>query len=157
MVGFRDDLEHESISTLPLREAIVVHAGTVIRAAVAAMRHQSLGCAVIVRVGMVPAGLFTEKSLIKALVSHASLDDHPVSQYADTSFLSVKGSEPISRVWDAICRDGVRFVCVTDDDGRLIGVTGQRAIAEYIAEYFPQQVMVQRLGCTPWMQQREGA
>ncbi len=157
MVKFRDDIEHEPISSLPLREAIAVHAGTLLRAAVASMRHQSIGCAVIVRVGMIPVGLFTEKSLIKALVSHDSLDDHPVSQYADTSFVSVSASEPISRVWDAICRDGIRFVCVTDDEGKLVGVTGQRAISEYIAEYFPQQVMVQRLGCTPWMQQREGA
>lgn len=157
MIGFREDLEQEPIHNLSIRDAIVVYPGTLIRAAVALMRHRSIGCAVIVQAGMVPSGLFTERSLMEALVQNASLDNRPVSEFAETNFLAVKRSEPIARVWDAIYQDGHRFVCVTDDDGKLIGVTGQRAIAEYIAEYFPQQVMVQRLGCTPWMQQREGA
>ena len=60
-------------------------------------------------------------------------------------------------VLDVDCGDGLQFVCVTDDEGQIVGVTGQRGIAEYVAESFPQQVAVQRLGCTPWMQQREGA
>ena len=157
MIGFREDLEQETIASLPLREAIVVHPDTVVRAAVAVMRHRSIGCAVIVDIGMVPTGLFTERSLLDALVQNASLDDRPVSDFAESNFLSVKRSEPVSRVWDAIYQDGLRFICVTDDQGKLIGITGQRGIAEYIAECFPQQVMVQRLGSTPWMQQREGA
>ncbi len=157
MIGFREELEQEPIRSLPLREAIVVYPDTLLRAAVAVMRHRCIGCAVIVDIGMAPTGLFTERSLLDALIQHASLDNRPVSQFAEPNFLSVKSSEPISRVWDAIYEDGCRFICVTDDDGKLIGVTGQRGIAEYIAECFPQQVMVQRLGSTPWMQQREGA
>jgi CBS domain-containing protein len=157
MVEFCHDLENESIRELPLRDAIVVYPNTLIRAAVAVMRNRSLGCAVIVEEGWIPTGLFTEQSLLKVLMQNASLDDRPVRDFAEPNFLAVKHSEPISRVWNAIQREGFRFICVTDDDGKLIGVTGQRGIAEYIAEYFPQQVMVQRLGSTPWMQQREGA
>ena len=157
MIAFREGLEQETIGSLPLRDAIVVYPDTVIRAAVAVMRHRSIGCAVIVDIGMVPTGLFTERSLLDALVQNASLDERPVSQFAESHFLSVKSSEPISRVWDAIYQNGFRFICVTDDDGKLIGITGQRGIAEHIADCFPQQVMVQRLGSKPWMQQREGA
>ena len=32
-----------------------------------------------------------------------------------------------------------------------------RTIAEYLAESFPREVLTQRLGSTPWMDQREGA
>ncbi len=157
MISFRQDLELDPIRNLPLRDAIVVSPNTLIRAAVALMRDRSLGCAVIVEHGLFPVGLFTEQSVLKVLTQNASLDERPVRAFADPNFMSVTASEPISKVWDAIQTNGLRFICVTDDDGRLIGITGQRGIAEYIAEYFPQQVTVQRLGSTPWMQQREGA
>ncbi len=156
-MGFREVLEHETVGELPLREAIEVRSGTVLRAAVAVMRSRSLGCAVLVDSSGVPSGIFTEHSLMNALMQDASLDDRPVIEFADPKFLSVTLSEPIAHVWDAIHGDGLRFVCVTDDNGKLIGITGQRGISEYISECFPQQVAVQRLGSTPWMQQREGA
>ncbi len=156
-MGFREQLEQEPTSSLPLRDAVVVHSGTLVRAAVADMRTQSLGCAVIVDYARVPSGIFTEQSVIELLVQNASLDDRPIQDFADSSFVSVKSSEPISRVWDAIQLGGARFVCVTDDDGKLIGITGQRGVAEYLAECFAKQVTIQRLGSTPWMQDREGA
>jgi CBS domain-containing protein len=156
-MGFREQLEQEPTSSLPLRDAVVVHSGTLVRAAVAEMRTHSLGCAVIVDSAGVPSGIFTEQSVIELLVQNASLDDRPIQDFADPSFVSVRSSEPISRVWDAIQLAGARFVCVTDDDGRLIGITGHRGVAEYLADCFAEQVTVQRLGSTPWMQNREGA
>ena len=156
-MGFREDLEHDPISSLQLREAIRVRPETVIRAAVAKMSSHSLGCAVIVDDEGNPCGLFTEQSLLGALVNDVSLDDHCVNEFAEASFEVVKTSEPVSRVWEAIRREGRRFVCVIDDDGNVVGVTGTRGVLEYVSEYFPQQVAVQRLGSKPWMEQREGA
>ena len=156
-MAFRDDLEQELVSSLPLRDAIIVQSGTLVRAAIADMRAHSMGCAVIVDDAKVPTGIFTEQSVIKLLMEHASLDDRPVQDFADPHFISVQSGEPISRVLDAIQRSGARFVCVTDDGGKLIGLTGQRGMAEYVADCFAQQVTVQRLGSTPWMQNRDGA
>ena len=156
-LGFRKEIEFDSISSLQLRDAIVVHQFTVVRAAIAMMRDKSLGCAVIVDQSGKPIGLFTEQSVVEVLVSNASLDERPVCEFAERDFLCVKASEPIARVWDAVQRAGVRFVAVTDERGNLIGITGQRGIAEYISEYFPRQVVVQRLGSKPWMENREGA
>ncbi len=154
---FREHLEQEPTSSLSLRDAVVVHAGTVVRGAIASMRTRSLGCAVIVDHAGAPTGIFTEQSVIELLFKNMSLDDRPIQDFADSNFVFVKDSEPISRVWDAIQNGGARFVCVVDDDGKLIGITGQRGIAEYVADCFAKHVTVQRLGCTPWMQQREGA
>lgn len=156
-MSFREQLEQEPTSSLPIRDAILVHSGTLVRAAIADMRTQGLGCAVIVDYARVPSGIFTEQSVIELIVKNASLDDRPIQDFADNHFVSVKSSDPISRVWDAIQLDGARFVCVTDDDGKLTGITGQRGVAEYVAECFAKQVTVQRLGSTPWMQDREGA
>jgi CBS domain-containing protein len=156
-MGFRQDLEQDHVSSLSLRDAIIVRAETTIAEAVGLMREKSLGCAVIVDPSGTASGIFTEQSLLAALAQHGSLADQTVGDYSDPHFLSLPSSAPISRVWDAIEQDGLRFICVTDDGGKLIGVTGQRGIFEYLAECFPQQVLVQRLGSTPWMEQREGA
>lgn len=156
-MGFREDLEQDQVSSLPLRDAIAVHSETTIGEAVRLMREKSLGCAVIVDPSGTASGIFTEQSLLKALTQQKSLDDETVGEFSDPAFLSLPSNAAISRVWDAIEQDGVRFICVTDEGGKLIGLTGQRGIFEYLAEYFPQQVLVQRLGSTPWMKQREGA
>ncbi len=156
-MSFRADIEQTPTSSLPLRDPVIVHSGTLVRAAIADMRTKSLGCAVIVDYAGVPSGIFTEQSVIELLVQNASLDDRPIQDFADSHFISVKSSEPISRVWDAIQLAGARFVCVTDDDGRLIGITGQRGVAEFLADCFAKQVTAQRLGSTPWLQDREGA
>lgn len=156
-MNFRKDLEEDTVRSLQLRQAILISPHTVVRAAVALMRRESLGCAVIVDHRRVPSGIFTEHSLIGALVKNASLDDCPVCQFADRNFISVGESEPIMRVWQAVQLAAARFVCVTDADGRAIGITGQRGLAEYLTDCFARQVTVQRLGSKPWMQQREGA
>jgi predicted transcriptional regulator len=91
------------------------------------------------------------------LMKDASLDDCAVYRFADKNYISVNVDEPILRVWEAVQAAAARYVCVTDDDGKVIGITGQRGLAEYLTDCFAQQVTVQRLGSTPWMQQREGA
>tara|TARA_R110002049_G_scaffold4601_5_gene32618 strand:- start:859491 stop:859961 length:471 start_codon:yes stop_codon:yes gene_type:complete len=156
-MSFREQLENEPTSSLPIREAVVVRSGTVVRAAIADMRTQRLGCAVIVDHSQVPLGIFTEQSVIALLVDEASLDERSIQDFADKNFVSVSTRDPISHVWDAIQTNGARFVCVTDEDGKLVGITGQRGVAEYLADCFAKQVTVQRLGSTPWMQEREGA
>ena len=156
-MSFRQDIELETVASLPIRDAIIASPHTLVRAAVAMMRNRSLGCAVMVDHGRRPSGIFTEHSVIDVLVKNASLDDSPICNFADPNFIDVKLSEPILRVWEAVQLAAARFVCVTDDSGKVIGVTGQRGLAEYVADYFAGQVAVQRLGSTPWMRQREGA
>ncbi len=156
-MGFRQELESEPISSLPLRDAIAVREETLIRAAIAVMRAHSLGCSVIVDYKLKPVGLFTERSLLNVLLQGASLDESPVVDFGERDFFCFRADEPIIRVWNAVLEKQARFVVVTDKKGQLMGVTGQRGIAEYISDCFPAQTVVQRLGSKPWMQQREGA
>lgn len=156
-MGFRHDLETDTVGSLTLRSAIIVQPYTLVRAAVAMMRNHSLGCAVIADHAQVPSGIFTEHSVIDALMKDACFDSTPVCRFADPKFIAVRKSDPILRVWNAVQMASARFVCVTDDEGKVIGITGQRGLAEYVADCYAGQVAVQRLGSTPWMQQREGA
>jgi CBS domain-containing protein len=132
---FSEGLNSVPVTALSLREAIVITAKTIVRSAVAKMRFKRLGCAVIVETpGHRPIGIFTERSMIDGLMSNASLDNRPVGELVDRNYMQLAGSEPISSVWDAIQCKGLRFVCVTDGDGNLIGLTGQRGLAEYVSK-----------------------
>ena len=156
-MSFREDLCEEKVSSLPLRDAIAVDPHTVVRAAIALMRSHGLGCAVVVDHHCRPIGVFTEQSVIDMLVEGKCLDTTPVSDCCDHRFFIVKTNDPIEKAWEAVTQHGARFLCVTDKTGQLIGLTGQRGLAEYVCDTFAQQVAVQRLGSTPWMLQREGA
>jgi CBS domain-containing protein len=156
-MGFRNEMAEDCVRSLPLRDAIMIDPETPLSEAVARMRGKSLGCAVVVDPRGAPTAFFTEQSLLRALLQDPVLDQRPVRDFFDPDFLVVCSSDPITRVWDAVQRNGLRFIAVIDDEGRLIGLTGQRGLAEYLADSFPQQVFVQRLGSTPWMQRREGA
>jgi CBS domain-containing protein len=156
-MGFREDIVRETVADLPIREVVSVQPEMTVRTAIEKMRDASLGCAIVVDADGHPQGLFTEQIVLKLLTQGVAIDEAKVGDHAQTEFDVVKSGESIQRVWDAVSRQGARFVCVLDAEEKLIGLTGQRGLAEYISEYFPNQVMVQRLGSKPWMQQREGA
>ena len=156
-MGLEENLAKEQVDHLPTREAIMLEPDTMLSTAVEKMREKHIGCAVIVDQEKKPVGIFTERSLIDALVKDKSLSETTVGDFRDPEWMKVKTTDPISVVLDAVQRDELRFVCVTDESGKLTGITGQRGLSEYVSEYFPQQVMVQRLGGKPSMQTREGA
>ncbi len=156
-MSFRQDLEQDRVAPLPLRKAILIHSHTLVRGAIAMMRTESLGCAVIVDHGHHPIGVFTEHSVIQLLKRGGTLDDRPVCDFEDPDFFCVKQSDSIMRVWELVRDSAARFICVTDDQGKIVGITGQRGLFEYVADCFAREVTVQRLGSTPWMSQREGA
>lgn len=126
-------METDRVASLPLREPIKVTPATILRGAIAMMRYRQLGCAVIVEHGQ-PVGIFTERSVLELLTKNASLDELPVQEFADGNFHQVQLNDSVSSVWNAIRDEGRRFVCVVDDHGKLIGLTGQRGMSEYVAE-----------------------
>lgn len=154
---FCQDLREDTVRSLPIRKAIAIQSHTLLRGAIAMMRNEDLGCAVIVNHQQEPIGVFTEHSVIDLLARGACLDERPVCEFIDPDFFCVRETDPILRVWELVCDSAARFVCVTDQDGAIIGLTGQRGLAEYLTDSFAGQVAVQRLGSHPWMNQREGA
>ena len=156
-MGIEQSLASEPVARLPIREAIQVTSDTIVRSAVAQMRNKQIGCAVVVDDHQRPLGIFTERSMIDVLVNDKSLDSSRVGDHLDADWFTVRKSDTIDRVFRAVQDRGLRFICVTDDAGKLIGITGQRGLSEFFAEHFPQQVMVQHFGSKPAHTAREGA
>jgi CBS domain-containing protein len=154
----RQNLQSECVSDLPCREAILISPETSVRQAAEIMQAKKLGCATVIDAEGKPIGIFTERTLIDLLLHQPdNLGRILVRDHLEKEWFCVRSTDPISAVLDLIQNRGARFICELDENGRAKGLTGQKGLSEYIADYFPGQVMVQRIGGQPGMESREGA
>jgi CBS domain-containing protein len=122
------------------------------------MREKRLGCTIVVDESGKAVGAFTERNVIELLLQQpGDLSAMQVDHHLDDDWFVTKQGDPIHATMTTIAKRGARFICVVDDEGRPVALTGQKGLSEYVAEHFPQQVMVQRIGGKPGMETREGA
>lgn len=156
-MGLYENMLTEPISKLALREAITVPAKWSVRDAVLRMRDRKLGCVIVVDQQLKPIGMFTEAMLRCLLIDDRPALEDSVQNRMETQFPCAKITEPVVTVLEAMQAEHHRFVCVVDDTGRVVGLTGQKGLMEYIADHFPQMVLTQRAGVEPPRSEREGA
>lgn len=156
-MGLQENMRGEPVSSLALRKPVTASADTTIREASRRMTAGSLGCIVIVDEAGKPIGMFTESMLTQLLAHDPKRLEGCLADEMAPQWPYVKLTDPIEDVLEALHLKNVRFLCVVDDEGRLVGLTGQKGLMEYVADHFPGQVMVQRIGGTPFLDKREGA
>lgn len=156
-MGLQENMQRESVSRLALRTPVSTLPRGTVRDAVEKMHAANLGCIIVVDPDYRPVGQFTEAMLVQLLRQNPDALSQPLVDHMATQWPWAKLSDPITDVLEALETKNVRFLCVVDDDGRLVGLAGQKGLMEYIAEHFPGQVNVQRIGQKPYTQQREGA
>ena len=155
-MGLQQDMQSEQVRRLSLRVPVTATPGTPLREAIAAMRNSKLGCAIVIDDDHKPLGIFTESLLTQLLVSEPEALHGPIENYMAQPCPWVRESDPIEEVVEAMENKNARFLCVLNDEGRLIGLTGQKGIMEYIADHFPG-ILAQRIGGKAAPASREGA
>ena len=156
-MALKQDLLSEKIAALPLREPLTVRPDQSVGQVVRKMREAGLGVAIVVDEQQKPLGKFTERQLIGLLLDGSRSLDQPVSRCMASVWEIVHRDDPIARVADRMHELDLRFLIVTDSNGHVVGVTGQRGLIEYIVDQFPRAVWTSRLGSHPYIEQREGA
>ena len=157
-MGLQNNIQSERVARLPLREGIIVAADATVRSVMDRMRQRQLGCAIVVDPDGRPLGTFSERTVIELLLQQPDqLEQLTVGRALDEAWYQVRNTDPIVAVLDLVQQQGARFVCVIDEQGRAVGLTGQKGLSEYIADHYPQQVMIQRVGGRPGQLAREGA
>jgi CBS domain-containing protein len=156
-MGLPENIQNEPVSRLALRQPVTASLDETIRDTVEKMRQKKLGCVIAIDEERKPLGMFTECMLTQLMAHDPAALDQPLKEHITERWPWVKLTDPISYVLEAMNVKNVRFLCVIDEDGRLAGLAGQKGLMEYVAEYFPEQVMVQRIGGTPYTHEREGA
>jgi len=156
-MGLIENLRLDRVSGMHLRSPVVVPRGTTVRETIEAMRAGRLGCAIVVDEAGRPVGMFTEGQLRELLPRTTGLLDDVVDRHMADRFPTVSTTDAVEIVLDAMQTNNTRFVCVRDAEGRVAGLTGQKGLMEYVAEHFPREVMVQRVGSAAYPRKREGA
>jgi CBS domain-containing protein len=156
-MGLFEDFRKDTVRSLNLREAVAVPPGALVRSAIEAMREKQLGCAVVVDEAGRPVGMLNEVIIREGLVRNPSFVDEPVSEHMTAQFPCVTLDDPVALVVAGMQRKDTRFVCVVDADGKAVALTGQKGLMEFIAENFPRQVLVERIGQTGYPDEAEGA
>ncbi len=155
-MGLQESLSQERVSDLALREPVLASPSETVQQAVNRMRRRKLGCVIVIDESRKPVGYFTERMLARLIASKPSAVSEPLEGHMSVACPVLSLSSPVSRVLQAMQRENTRFLCVTDDAGQVVGLTGQKGLMEYIADHFPQHVHVQRVGSPP-PREREGA
>ena len=156
-MGLKENLRNEPVSRLALREPVVVRSEATVREGILQMRERGLGCVIIVDDDRRPLGIFTEGMLRQMIVGNPAAIEEPLRDHMNRAVRWVRLTDPVAKVLQSMQFEKTRFVGVIDGAGRLVGLTGQKGLMEYVAEHFPQQVMVQRIGGPPHLAEREGA
>ncbi|QDU63640.1 CBS domain protein [Planctomycetes bacterium Pan216] len=159
-MGLQQNLQNEPIKRLALRDALVVTPETTVRDAIGLMREKNLGCVIVVDPSGKARGTFTERELAKLLArdveSSASIDG-PVGEHLSPEWAATSIESSIVDMVKLMRQHKLRFIVVVDSDGKPTALTGQKGLMEYVADYFPREVMVQRVGLKAPTEQREGA
>lgn len=157
-MGLQQNFQTEPVSRLSLRDPITVSPNQTLRDAIEKMREMKLGCAIAVDDEHKPLGIFTESKLTQLLAEFGShVVDETIGAHMTQPCPWVELTDPIVYVLDAMQLKNLRFMCVVDAEKRLVGLTGQKGLIEFVADHFPGQVMVQRVGGNPYPAEREGA
>lgn len=156
-MGLKENMRSDPVSRLNLREPVVAGASVTVREGIQRMRTRKLGCVIVVDDQRRPMGILNEGMLRQMLSVNPAVVEAPIRDYMNTSARWVRLTDPVVQVLRAMQNENTRFVGVVDDDGRLAGLTGQKGLMEYVADHFPEQVSVQRIGQSTHYAQREGA
>ena len=156
-MGLQENICNDLIDQLQLREPVSVSPEVSLRETVTTMRNRNIGCAAVVDKEHKPIGIFTE-SMLTELLSHGPVDmNKPIKDFMAVRYPWVRISDPVAELLEAMQLKNVRMLCVVDEQDRLVGLTGQRGLMEFVADHFPGQIMVQRVGLAPYPAEREGA
>ena len=156
-MGLQENFRNETVEQLDVRDAVQVPNTVTLGETVAKMRELNIGCAFVIDDDQKPIGMLTE-SMLTELLSHGPLPlNDPIEKHVANRWQWVKKTDPIADVLEAMELKNIRMLGVVDENDQVVGVTGQRGLMEYVAEHFPGQVMVQRVGQSPYLSDREGA
>ena len=132
----------EPIQHLDLRAAAVcVEEETEVAEAIRLMQKHHIGC-VLVQAEGVLVGIFTERDVIHKLLRTAKdLRAVPVGAFMTPDPETLTLSDSIAFALNKMSVGGFRHIPLVDDRQRPVGVVSVKDIVDYLAEFFPNEIM----------------
>jgi len=156
-MGLKEQLATATVSTMNLRPPVTIDQTASVREAVETMRSAKLGCVIAVDDDGKAAGVFTEAMLRHALNSSDSILNETLKDQMVARLPWVLPTDEVKMVLEAMEEHNIRFIAVLDEDRRVVGITGQKTMMEFVAEAFPHEVMTQDVTAHFSSLRKEGA
>lgn len=156
-MGLIDSILSDPISRLTLRPQMGVSPNATVREVCDVMRAEHVGCAIVLDPHSKPLGMFNEKMLVRLLATNPAGVDEPVKLHMTTNIVTIGIRDPVAKLVSIMQEHKLRWVCVVDEEGRAVAITGLRGLLEYVVDVFPHLVKVQPYEERLAMKSREGA
>ncbi len=133
------NLKIESVSRLNPSPPLEVPPTASIAIAVEKMRNANFGC-VLICDNCRLVGIFTERDLMRRVLSVGKPLSMPVSEVMTPKPVTVHDKDPIAVVVRRMDEGGYRHLPVLDERGKPVGVLSVKRIVRYLVEHFPSTV-----------------
>jgi CBS domain-containing protein len=131
---------HSSIRSLEPRPAVCVHDATPIRDAIRIMLEREIGAVLVEREGR-PVGIFTERDVLRRVVTSGVELTRPVSEVMTLDPETLGLDDGIAFALNRMIVGGFRHVPIVDDTGQPLAVLSQREVVAFIVSLLPGRVL----------------
>jgi CBS domain-containing protein len=145
------------IKMIPVLPPIVVERGSYVLDAAKLMQEEHVGCVLVVKKGKLD-GIFTERDiLMKVFGSGKDFSKAKVEEVMTPDPETLEPDDILAYALNYMHVGGYRHVPVVDDRQHPVGIVSVKNIVDYLADYFPQDVLTLPPRPIRTTKEREGA
>lgn len=123
----------DAVSSIGLRDAIVMGPRDNVATAIERMRAERWGSVLVVE-GDTVRGIFSEQDLLRRVAADASLETTRLLEVMTPDPDLYFADAPVSAALNGMALRGNRHLPVVDDEGRLLGNVGVRMVLDHIRQ-----------------------
>jgi CBS domain-containing protein len=132
------------IKMIPVLPPIVVERGSSVLDAAKLMQEEHVGCVLVVRKGKLD-GIFTERDiLMKIVTSGKDLAKTKVEEVMTPDPETLEPDDILAYALNYMRVGGYRHLPIVDDRQHPVGIISVKNIVDYLADYFPHEVLTLR-------------
>jgi CBS domain-containing protein len=136
----RDSILDAPISSLQLREPILVSTSTSVRDAVRLMNDSHTGCMLVEEGGKL-VGIFTERDVLTKVANNPDCSAACVSEVMTPNPETLEPDDGIVYALNKMSVGGYRHIPIVSSDGTPVAVLSVRDIVNFLVELFPTHVL----------------
>jgi CBS domain-containing protein len=156
MPTVESQLLSEPVQSLDLSDYCVVTADTPVHTVIARMRDLQQNCAIVVGQGTQVVGIFTDRDVLKRVVSASETWELPVAEVMTAAPDTVTPESQAGAALKMMDEGHYRNVPVVSAQGVLRGNLTHFSILKFLTEHFPQAVYNLPPDPTNFAQERDG-
>jgi CBS domain-containing protein len=129
------------IKAMPLVPPITVERDAPVAEAVRLMQQEHIGCVLVVKKGEL-VGILTERDLLMRIIgTNTDISKTKVEEVMTPSPEVLLPDDVLAFALNYMHLGGYRHVPVVDEHQRPVGVLSVKNVVDYLADYFPQEVL----------------